>query len=241
MTAYVVLIILFAVVFWLLPVWARWSLAAIGGAFLLPHGPEMTIPYFVIALLGVGCWFVGWLIINHIPSRLQLCPALFICGAVLILPTIAQHVPERVSGWIKPEPTITPSFSDVRLRIADDKRLMLSGQTNLPDGTRLCSSIVQTIPERKVLYLDTAMDPAKWDVIVTDGRFQSWFPSAYEKGLVAGIYILQIGVLPRQNSVLGPNNAWLSGPGVAVAANGNKTFTTEVEVDLPALPAHGEF
>jgi hypothetical protein len=87
--------------------------------------------------------------------------------------------------------------------------------------------------------MDTPLDgPPGTDVIVHDGRFESWFPSAYDKGLNAGKYILQIGILPDQAELLGPGNAWLSGPGVTTEPNGQKSYQQEGEIDLPSLPAH---
>jgi hypothetical protein len=99
MTIYLIIVILFAVVFWLIPGWARWSLGAIAGAFMLPHGENMTVVYFLIALCGVASLFVGYVIFLHYPARKKWCRPLLVCGALLLLPTFAQHTPKRLNSW----------------------------------------------------------------------------------------------------------------------------------------------
>lgn len=132
-----------------------------------------------------------------------------------------------LTGCGSDNPSISASFSDVDIRITQDERLVLTGKTTLPDGTKISSLILQTVPERKGLYTDAPLKPDAWDVVVQGGAFESWFPTAYEKGLKQGLYILQIGILPNQVELLGPDNSWVDGSGAV-----------ENEVDLPEIAAH---
>jgi hypothetical protein len=134
--------------------------------------------------------------------------------------------------------TITPSFSEVKIKITEEGKIILSGKSSLPDGTKL-SSMILSLPSRKGLFIDAPLDyPESMDVVVSAGTFQSWFPTAYEKGVKAGKYILQIGVLPDQEDILGPKNSWLKGPEVVTETNGHHTYAPESELALPDIPAH---
>ncbi len=136
---------------------------------------------------------------------------------------------------------ITPSFSDIAVTYTKEERLVLTGKTNLPDGTVISSLILQTEPVRKGLYADAPLDyPESFDVTVKGGTFASWFPTVYEKGITAGKYTLQIGTPPGQDALLGPQNAWLSGPDVKRESNGLKTLAWEISVSVPDLPGHGK-
>jgi|GEM_PF-4819763 len=133
---------------------------------------------------------------------------------------------------------ITPSFSDVGVTYTQEGRLVLTGKTTLPDGTKLSALLLQLTPERKGLFGDAPLDyPASMDVVVKDGRFASWFPGVYKNGLRAGRYGLQIGVLPNQDRVLGIKNAALEGPGVVREPDGSKSFAWEKVVVLPDITA----
>ena len=131
---------------------------------------------------------------------------------------------------------IIPLFTDVSLTLKSDGKLVLSGKTTLPDGTQISSLILQPNP-RKGLFTDASFDPESWSVVVQAGRFESWFPAAYEKGLPTGRYILQIAVLPNQEELLGPKNNRLAGPAVTEDGTG-KCYVWEIPVDVPELPEH---
>lgn len=131
---------------------------------------------------------------------------------------------------------IQPKFSNAKMHIAKNGRLIFSAETNLPDGTKVNSWIGI---KGKSLYSDAPINPRQWDVVVQDGRFQSWFPTVYEKGLKAGQYVLTFSVLPGQDPVLGLKNKRLSGQGVEVWADGQRVFSEKTPIDLPDLPPHG--
>lgn len=131
---------------------------------------------------------------------------------------------------------ITPSFTDVGVAYTQDGRLILTGKTTLPDGAKLSAMLLQLKPERKGLYMDVPMDyPTSVAVVVKDGRFTSWFPSATKNGLKAGTYGLQIVVAPNQDRVLGVKNAGLAGPGVVRESDGSKSYVWETTVNLPDI------
>jgi hypothetical protein len=132
---------------------------------------------------------------------------------------------------------IVPFFANVELRLKSDEKLTLSGKTTLPDGTKISALILQANP-RKGLYTDAPINyPEEFDVVVQGGGFTSWFPTAYEKGLPAGRYILQIAVLPNQEELLGPKNSSLTGPAVTEDGTG-KCYVWETTVDAPELKGH---
>ncbi|MGE4293928.1 MAG: hypothetical protein AB7E32_17185 [Desulfovibrio sp.] len=139
-----------------------------------------------------------------------------------------------------PEPSITPSFSEVKIKITEEGKIFLSGKSSLPDGTRISALILETVPSRRGLFIGSPIAPDQWDVVVQDGKFESWFPTAYEKGVKAGKYMLQIGVLPDQEELLGPKNSWLKGPEVVTETNGHHTYAPESELALPDIPAHAD-
>ena len=146
---------------------------------------------------------------------------------LLVIPFMAMAAP----------PAITPAFSDIDIAYTKKGKLVMQGKTTLPDGTKISSLILQIVP-RKGLYMDTPMNEEEWDVVVQNGAFTSWFPDVYEKGLAGGKYIIQIGVLPNQQDLLGPQNAWLTGPDVTTDRNGHKSFVWESTMVVPDLPGH---
>lgn len=104
-------ILVAALVVWLLPNWVFAVLAIIAGAFLIPHGPEMVVPYFILALSGVACLFSGYIIFLRYRSHLKWCGPLLLCGMLLLLPTVAQHVPEYCGTWFSASATPPQSLT----------------------------------------------------------------------------------------------------------------------------------
>jgi hypothetical protein len=104
-------ILVVALVVWLLPAWVFAVLAIIAGAFLIPHGPEMVVPYFILALFGVACLFAGYVILLHYRSRLKWCRPLLFCGVLLLLPTVAQHFPEYCGNWFSASAKVPQSLT----------------------------------------------------------------------------------------------------------------------------------
>lgn len=132
---------------------------------------------------------------------------------------------------------IEPAFH-ATIKVLNGGQLALDGKTNLPDGTKVDVWIGLPGPGGKSLFSASSFDPREFDVVVQNGQFACWFPSPFEKGLKTGKYVVSIGLLPDQKTILGPKNERISGPGVTVEPNGQKGFVARREVVLPDMQPH---
>lgn len=130
-------------------------------------------------------------------------------------------------------------YSDVAVGPHDEGKIVFSAKTNLPEQTALDIWLARTRPAIKPVYVALPRGEGI-DVLVSGGAVTAWFPGAYEKGLAAGEYLIQVGIPAYQpENALGENNSLLEGEDVETLANGVRTYSTTFPLFLKAdLPPH---
>ncbi len=126
------------------------------------------------------------------------------------------------------ESAIEPKILNMKAGLDDHGRLVLTFETNLPDGTAL-DALIMRPQGRRGLYMAGGK--------VEQGKFAGEFTTASQQGLPAGGYIVQVAVMPNQLDLLGEGNGRLSGPGVTDNGNLGKGFVFEQAMELPEVVA----
>jgi hypothetical protein len=61
----------------------------------------------LLAFAGVPLWVASWVVMKRSPEKKRIAQVLFAAGALLMLPGMAMHAKEKVTGWVTKSPAET--------------------------------------------------------------------------------------------------------------------------------------